>query len=163
MSSESFQFSFAQACSELDIDVSALGEHGALLVGGTQVYVDHAEPSDMCRIVVDLGAVPQERAADLFQVMLEANCVDAADILPVFSLHPLTGRALLTLFVPMSGLDSQRHDLALLLSERVPDLIEGWLQMATQGAPEPPDGTDAAEASKQPAMLERVALVSRRA
>jgi hypothetical protein len=144
MSLQSFQFFFAQALSQLDADASAIGADGALAVGDTQVFVDYAEPSDLCRVVVDLGPVPTERAAELSRVMLEANCVDATDIVPVFSVHPATGRAVLTLFVPMAGLDAQRHDLAVLLSERVPDVIEGWADMAQNGPPEPPvDGEPA--------------------
>lgn len=160
MSQESFQFYLAEACSQLGVDVADIGEHGALAVGDVQVNVDYAEPADMCRIVVDLGPMPRERAADLFRLMLEANCLDAPDILPVFSLHPAAARAILTLFVPVAGLDSRRNDLAVLLSERVPDLIDGWADMAQNGPPEPPADGETATASH---LLESVALVSRHA
>jgi len=139
MSQSSFQYSFARACDQLGVDAAAIGEDGALAVGDTQVFVDHAEPADLCRIVIDLGLVPAERAAELSRVMLEANCVDATDILLVFSLHPANGHAVLTMFVPVAGLDSQRHDLAVLLSERVPELIDAWAEIVEHGVTAPPD------------------------
>lgn len=162
MSLQSFQFFFAEACSQLGLDVSTLHEGDPIAVGETLVYVDYVEPADMCRVVVDLGPLPDERRAELLQVMLEANCLDAADILPVFSLHPVTSRAVLTLFVPVAGLDSHRHELALLLSERVPELIEGWTELLGQGPP--PRSADGESAPlARPDLKEGMALFSRRA
>ena len=162
MSSQSFQYCLAQACSGLGVDIDSLGERGAFNVGGTQVHIDYAEPADMCRLVVDLGPVPQDRAEHVFQMMLEANCVDAADIHPVFSLHPSTARAALTLFVPMAGLDEQRHDLGVLLSERVPDLIDGWADMVANEPLEAAADAEPGQAS-HPSLAERIALLTRHA
>jgi hypothetical protein len=161
MSLQSFQFFFAEACSQLGVDVSTIQEGDPIAVGETLVYVDYAEPADLCRLVVDLGPLPAERRAELLQVMLEVNCVDAADILPVFSLHPVTSRAVLSLFVPLAGLDSQRHRLALLLGERVPELVEGWAQLLEQGPPPlPVEGESVSHAGAE--LKEGIALFSRR-
>ena len=162
MSQQSFQFYLAEACSQLGVDVADIGEQGALAVGDTPVNVDYAEPADICRIAVDLGAVPRDRAADIFQMMLQANCVDAADILPVFSLHPSTAHAVLTLLVPVAGLDAQRHDLGVLLSERVPDLIEGWADMVANAPGEVESDTEPGRASLIE-MADRIALATRHA
>lgn len=115
-----------QLCLQCGIDdAEALLKGQPILVDGRNVWLEYLDVSDLCRIVVDLGALSGHNEPLAHAAMLLANFESDDDALPVLGLHPETGHALAAFHVPLGWLEDAT-DLYELLTDRIPPVADFW-------------------------------------
>lgn len=67
------------------------------------VWIQYFEPADLCRIVVDLGALDGEYLATVWRMMLESNCTNTSSLLPFLSINPADGHAILVMHLSIDA------------------------------------------------------------
>ena len=67
------------------------------------VWIQYFEPADLCRIVVDLGALEGEYLATVWRMMLESNCTNTSTLLPFLSINPTDGHAILVMHLSLDA------------------------------------------------------------
>ncbi|RYF75381.1 MAG: hypothetical protein EOO22_04920 [Comamonadaceae bacterium] len=116
-----------QLCLQCGIDdAEALLKGLPILVDGRNVWLEYLDLSDLCRIVVDLGALSEHNESLAQAAMLLANFDSDDDALPVMGLHPETGHAMLAFHVPLRLLEDAA-DLYELLTDRIAPVAEFWI------------------------------------
>lgn len=92
------------------------------------VWLQYFEPADLCRIVVDLGALDGDFRATVWQMMLESNCTNTSSFLPVLSLSPANGHAILVMHLSMTAFQkhSEYAGFSSFLSESLAPVMESW-------------------------------------
>jgi hypothetical protein len=122
---EDYRQAVERLCADAGIsDVPEMLHDGAFRCAGNAMRIEYVAATDQCQILADLGPI---EPADLPQVqtaMLEANFDNAADGLPVFGIHPDTGRAVLMMAIPAA--DALADGILRLLQERVLPWIDQW-------------------------------------
>lgn len=92
------------------------------------VWIQYFEPADLCRIVVDLGTLDGDFRATVWQMMLESNCTNTSSFLPVLSLNPANGHAILVMHLSVAAF--QKHaecaGFSNFLSESLAPVVETW-------------------------------------
>jgi hypothetical protein len=67
------------------------------------VWMQYFEPADLCRIVVDLGALDGECLPAVWRMMLESNCTNTSPLLSFLSINPADGHAILVMHLSMDA------------------------------------------------------------
>lgn len=92
------------------------------------VWIQYFEPADLCRIVIDLGALDGDFRATVWRIMLESNCTNTSTLLPVLSINPANGHAILVMHLSMAAF--QKHSecagFSSFLSESLAPVVESW-------------------------------------
>jgi hypothetical protein len=112
-------------------NVADILNHGAITIHGVPVWLQYFEPSDLCRVVVDLGAPEAGNPAAIWRMMLESNCTSNSRYLPFLGMNPLDGHAILILHLSVSTLQ-QETDLPKLLEEQLSPVVKSWAKALNQ-------------------------------
>lgn len=94
-------------CAELNIgNPESVLQSGTLDIDDVTVYVEGRDEiyAEELVIYADLGAVPQDKAAEVHRNLLEANLFWAGTGSATIGLHPDTGHAILAYQTPFAGL-----------------------------------------------------------
>jgi hypothetical protein len=67
------------------------------------VWIQYFEPADLCRIVVDLGAMEGQYLPPVWRMMLESNCTNTSPLLSFLSINPADGHAILVLHLSIDA------------------------------------------------------------
>lgn len=67
------------------------------------VWIQYFEPANLCRIVVDLGAMEGENLPPVWRMMLESNCTNTSPLLSFLSINPANGHAILVMHLSIDA------------------------------------------------------------
>jgi hypothetical protein len=84
-------------------DVGAMLHRGFVDIDDVSMQVEYLEASQHCRVLADLGD-PPEHDSELCEFMLEFNFGYSEYGLPVLSIHPDTGHAVIAVHLPLAGM-----------------------------------------------------------
>jgi hypothetical protein len=112
-------------------DVGAMLHRGFVDIDDVSMQVEYLEASQHCRVLADLGEIPAEHESELCEFMLEFNFGDSEYGLPVLSIHPNTGRAVLAVHLPLAGMLAD-GGLMQSIEKHVQPRIEWWNDVITQ-------------------------------
>jgi Tir chaperone protein (CesT) family len=111
-------------------DVGAMLHRGFVDIDDVSMQVEYLEASHHCRVLADLGEIPAEHESELCEFMLEFNFGDSEYGLPVLSIHPDTGRAVLAVHLPLGGMLAD--GLMQSIERHVQPRIEWWNDVIAQ-------------------------------
>ena len=112
-------------------DVGAMLHRGFVDIDDVPMQVEYLEASHQCRVLADMGEIPAEHESELCEFMLEANFDNSDPGLPVLSIHPDTGRAVLAVHLPLAGMLAD-GGLMQSIEKHVQPLIEWWTDVLAQ-------------------------------
>ena len=112
-------------------DVGAMLHRGFVDIDDVSMQVEYLDASQQCRVLADLGEIPAEHESELREFMLEFNFGDSEYGLPVLSVHPDTGRAVLAVHLPLAGMLAD-GGLMQAIEQHVQPLIEWWNDVIAQ-------------------------------
>ena len=112
-------------------DVGAMLHRGFVDIDDVSMQVEYLEASHHCRVLADLGEIPAEHESELCEFMLEFNFGDSEYGLPVLSIHPDTGRAVLAVHLPLAGVLAD-GGLMQAIEQHVQPRIEWWNDVIAQ-------------------------------
>ena len=101
-----------------------LRRHGLLNVAGADVLIAYV-PDRQCRLLVDLGPVPEHADATCFRRMLELNLARSSGGWPMLGLHPGNDHVVAILDEPLEALEEAEDPLEMLAS-RIPLWVHAW-------------------------------------
>ena len=92
------------------------------------VWIQYVEPADLCRVVIDLGALEGEYVAPVWRMLLESNCTNRSPLLPFLGLNPANGHAILLLHLSIDAFRKQAHEPGFprFLDESLAPLLASW-------------------------------------
>ena len=92
------------------------------------VWIQYVEPADLCRIVIDLGALEGEYVAPVWRMMLESNCTNRSSLLPFLGLNPANGHAILIMHLSIDAFRKHAYEpgFARFLDESLAPLLSSW-------------------------------------
>jgi hypothetical protein len=126
MALEEYKDVIDEFCDAADIDdVASIFHTGLLKIGNIPVRLEYLEPVDQCRISVDLGMPAGGYKAGLYRLMLESNFNSGFDCVTTLGIEPVTGHAVLVVYVPLNRLQTDLH-LIDLLGEQIDPVLEAW-------------------------------------
>lgn len=112
-------------------DVPTVVHDGFLDIGEHALRVQHLPWSNQCRVLVDLGELPRGRESEVRELMLECNFDNAQAALPVLSVHPETGHAVVAMHFSLAALAAQ-GGLSPAIRECVLPTVEWWRAFIAQ-------------------------------
>ena len=112
-------------------DVGAMLHRGFVDIDDVSMQVEYLEASHHCRVLADLGEIPAEHESELCPFMLESNFDGTEPGLPVLSVHPETGRAVLAVHLPLAGMLAE-GGLMKAIEQHVQPLIGWWNDVIAQ-------------------------------
>lgn len=115
-------------CKDIDFeDPGELLHQGVLQLDDALIGFEYLEERDEMRLLMDLGDMEaeQDRAA-LFSLLLEFNASNDSLYLPIFSIHPETGHAIVAYHLPLKILRDENIGLAFVLDEQLIPLLDEW-------------------------------------
>ena len=125
MSQERFDALLGRLADAVDHDpAQLLRRHGLLTVAGADVLIAYV-PDRQCRLLVDLGPVPEHADATCFRRMLELNLARSSGGWPMLGLHPGNDHVVAILDEPLEALEEAEDPLEMLAS-RIPLWTEAW-------------------------------------
>jgi hypothetical protein len=92
------------------------------------VWIQYFEPADLCRIVLDLGALEGKYMASVWRMMLESNCANRSSLLPFLGMNPENGHAILVMHLSMDAFRKHACEpgFARFLEEILAPLLTSW-------------------------------------
>lgn len=92
------------------------------------VWIQYFEPADLCRIVVDLGALDGEYLATVWRMMLESNCTNTSPLLPFLSVNPADGHAILVMHLSIDAFrkHADESDFPSFLDKSLAPVVASW-------------------------------------
>lgn len=117
------------ACaSSPDWDADSIFFGKPIISNNVRVWFQFFEPADLCRIVIDLGAIEEKARGNLWRLMLESNCGNKSNLLPFMALHPGNGNAILVIHLSMEKFEcyARKPDFSRYLDEMLAPLVESW-------------------------------------
>ena len=112
-------------------DVGALLHRGFIDIDEVSMKFEYLDASRQCRVLADLGEIPSEHESELRGLMLENNFSDGNYAMPVLSIHPDTGRAVLAVHLPLAGVLAE-GGLMRTVEQHVQPLIKWWNELVAQ-------------------------------
>ena len=109
-------------------NVADVLHHGAITLQDLPVWLQYLKTTDLCRIVVDLGAPEKGIPSDIWQMMLESNCTNASASLPFLGINPVNRHAILILHLSVSML-LQEADFPKYLEENLMPVARVWREL----------------------------------
>jgi hypothetical protein len=106
-------------------DVGAMLHRGFVDIDDVSMQVEYLHASQHCRVLADLGEIPVEHESKLREFMLEFNFGNGDADLPVLSVHPDTGHAVLAVHLPLAGVLAN-GGLMQAIERHVQPLLEWW-------------------------------------
>lgn len=99
-----------------------------VVLNGLRVWFQYFEPADLCRIVIDLGPIEDKARGPMWRMMLESNCKNSSEFLPVLALHPENGNAILVMHLSMEKFEfhARRPAFFRYIEEMLAPLVESW-------------------------------------
>jgi hypothetical protein len=92
------------------------------------VWIQYVEPADLCRIVLDLGALEGDYLAPVWRMMLESNCTNRSSLLPFLGMNPANNHAILIMHLSIDAF--RKHacspGFARFLDESLAPLLTSW-------------------------------------
>jgi hypothetical protein len=142
MSMQEYKKLIEDFCEAAEIeDVGGMLHRGLIDIDGTPARLQYVEAGDHCRVLADLGAVPDDLEADIHEIMLEFNFNNNSPALPLFSMHPDTRHAVLLLHVPITGLVGQ-SSLAEMIDKELTPRVNRWVEMLEEIRDTPSNNDD---------------------
>jgi hypothetical protein len=105
--------------------------HGSPIVSNNvRVWFQYFEPADLCRIVIDLGTVKEKARASIWRMMLESNCRNTSEFLPLMALNPENGNAILVMHLSMERLEryARKPDFFLFIDGLLTPIVKSWTE-----------------------------------
>jgi hypothetical protein len=112
-------------------DVDALLHRGFVDIDDVSMQVEYLEASRHCRVLADLGEMPAQHESRLREFMLEFNFGNSDPGLPVLSVHPDTGRAVVAVHLSLAGMLAD-GGLMPAIERHVQPLLEWWTCVIAQ-------------------------------
>lgn len=113
-----------------DIDFEEAGEllhQGVLQLDDALIGIEYLEERNEIRLLMDLGGMEaEEDRAALFSLLLEFNSSNNSLYLPIFSIHPETGHAIVAYHLPLKILRDRNIGLAFVLDDQLIPLLDDW-------------------------------------
>ena len=99
-----------------------------VVLNGLHVWFQYFEPADLCRIVIDLGPIEDKARGPVWRMMLESNCRNNSEFLPLLALHPENGNAILVMHLSLEKFEfhARRPDFFRHLEGMLVPLVESW-------------------------------------
>lgn len=128
MSREDYVELIRDFCKEVGLEEAGeLLYQGVLQLDDTLIGIEYLDERREIRLLMDLGDMEGEadRAA-LFSLLLEFNSSNNGLHLPIFSIHPENGHAIVAYHLPLRILRDENTSLALVLDEQLVPLLDEW-------------------------------------
>ena len=115
-------------CKEIGFEEAGeLLHQGVLQLDDTLIGIEYLDERKEIRLLMDLGDMEaEEDRAALFSLLLEFNSSNNGLYLPIFSIHPENGHAVVAYHLPLKTLRDENIGLALVLDEQLIPLLDEW-------------------------------------
>ncbi|VTU13884.1 hypothetical protein [Variovorax sp. RA8] len=128
MSREDYVELVQDLCEEQELgDAGEFLGRGLLQVNDTLIAIEYLEERDEIRLLADLDEV--EECVDgsaMLELLLKLNLGNTSFYLPTFSMRPESHRPVVAYHIPLPALLEEDVDLAFVLTERLPSLLDDW-------------------------------------
>ncbi|VTU13886.1 CesT family type III secretion system chaperone [Variovorax sp. RA8] len=134
MSREDYVELIGDFCKEIGFEEAGeLLDQGVLQLDDTLIGIEYLDERKEIRLLMDLGDLEaEEDRTALFALLLEFNSANNGLYLPIFSIHPESGHAVVAYHLPLKILREENIGLALVLDEQLIPLLDKWKSVIRQ-------------------------------